>query len=96
MINILAKITIMGPSFRRLGQLACTQQTRVRFSLAPPLTIKTMGKIDKKRKKLQERIDFLQNELRMSLTKKTSTTAEISVGDYQRKIQDLKLELTLL
>jgi hypothetical protein len=52
-----------------------------------------MGKIDKKRKKLQERIDFLQNELRMSLTKKTSTTAEISVGDYQRKIQDLKLEL---
>ena len=49
-----------------------------------------MGKIDKKRKKLQERIDFLQNELRMSLTKKTSTTAEISVGDYQRKIHDLK------
>lgn len=55
-----------------------------------------MGKVDKKIKKLQERIDFLQNELTLSLTKKTSSTAEISVGDYQRKIQDLKLELIKL
>jgi len=55
-----------------------------------------MGKIEKKKKKLQERIDFLQNELRLSLTKKTSDTKEINVGEYQRKIQDLNTELSNL
>lgn len=55
-----------------------------------------MGKIEKKKKKLQERIDFLQNELRLSLTKKTSDTKEINVGEYQRKIQNLNTELSKL
>ena len=55
-----------------------------------------MAKIDKKRKKLQERIDFLENEMRTELTKKTSNTKEINVSSYQRKIQELKLELTNL
>jgi hypothetical protein len=52
-----------------------------------------MGKIDKKRKKLQERIDFLQNELTTHLTKKTSDTAEIDVAGYQRRILELQKEL---
>lgn len=50
-------------------------------------------KIEKKRKKLQERIEFLETEMRTELTKKSSNTKEISVPTYQRKIQDLKVEL---
>jgi len=52
-----------------------------------------MGKVEKKKKKLQERIDYLQDELRMSLTKKSSATAEINVPSHQRKIQELRVEL---
>ena len=52
-----------------------------------------MAKIDKKKKRLQERIDFLETEMRTELTKKTSNTKEIDVPAYQRKIQELKLEL---
>lgn len=55
-----------------------------------------MSKIDKKKLKLQERIKFLEDEMTSNLTKKTSNTKEISVGDYQRKIQELKRELNLL
>jgi len=52
-----------------------------------------MAKVDKKRKKLQERIDFLQSELTTSLTKKSGKIAELNVGEYQRKITELRLEL---
>jgi len=52
-----------------------------------------MSKIEKKKEKLKERIEILETELRMSLTKKTSTTKEINVPSYQRKIQELKIEL---
>lgn len=55
-----------------------------------------MSKVEKKRKKLQERIDFLETEMRTELTKKTSNTKEINVPSYQRKIQDLKVELSNL
>lgn len=55
-----------------------------------------MAKVEKKRKKLQERIDTLQEELRLSLTKKTSSTAEINVPSHQRKIQELQKELNSL
>ncbi len=51
-----------------------------------------MGKIEKKRKKLQDRINYLQDELTQSLTKKTSSTAEMNVGQQQRKIQKLTEE----
>jgi hypothetical protein len=55
-----------------------------------------MGKIDKKRKKLEERIEFLENEMKTNLKQKTSNTAEISVGDYMSKIQAIsKLLLEL-
>jgi len=52
-----------------------------------------MSKIEKKRKKIQERIETLENELTMSLTKKSSTTKEINVPSYQREILRLKTEL---
>jgi len=50
-------------------------------------------KIEKKKRKLIDRINELETELRNSLTKKSSDTAEISVGDYQRKIIELKKQL---
>lgn len=53
-----------------------------------------MGKVDKKKKKLQERIDILQEELTMALTKKSSTTAEINIGEFQRRIHELRKELS--
>lgn len=55
-----------------------------------------MGKLEKKRAKLQERIESLENELTMSLTKKDSATAEIDVADYTRKIQQAKEQLSKL
>jgi sugar-specific transcriptional regulator TrmB len=55
-----------------------------------------MAKIDKKRKRLQERIDHLQSELNSSLTKKSSNTVEINVGEQQRKILELRKELANL
>ena len=55
-----------------------------------------MSKIEKKKKKLQERIEFLETEMRTELTKKTSNTKEIDVPTYQRKIQELKVELSNL
>ena len=51
------------------------------------------NKIEKKRKKLQERIEFLETEMRTELTKKTSNTKEIDVPTYQRNIQKLRVEL---
>jgi hypothetical protein len=52
-----------------------------------------MAKVDKKRKKLQERIDFLNDEMRISLTKKDSSTKEISLPEYQKKIGYLQKQL---
>lgn len=58
--------------------------------------LNVMSKVDKKRIKLQEEIERLEGEMRKSLTQKTSNTKEISVGEYQRKITDLKNKLSLL
>jgi hypothetical protein len=55
-----------------------------------------MSKVDKKRKKLQERINYLQDELTQSLTKKSSTTIEINVGEQQRKIAQAQKQLSEL
>jgi hypothetical protein len=55
-----------------------------------------MSKIDKKRSKIQERIKFLEDEMTLNLTKKTSNTKEINVPSYQRKIQNLRVELSNL
>jgi len=49
-----------------------------------------MGKIEKKMKKLQDRITEMENEMRISLTKKSSTTVEIDVPTYVRRISEMK------
>ena len=55
-----------------------------------------LSKLDKKKAKLQERIQYLETELRTSLTKKTSDTKEISVAGHTRKIAELTQELNSL
>lgn len=55
-----------------------------------------MSRVDKKRKKLQERIIEMETEMRMSLTKKDSNTKEISLPTYQKRIQELRTELSKL
>lgn len=55
-----------------------------------------MGKIDRKRNKLVERIKTLEDELTSSLTKKSSNSVEINVQLQQRKINELKLQLKKL
>lgn len=49
-----------------------------------------MSKIEKKRKKLQERIEQLEQEMFINLKQKTSNTAEISLSDFQNKIAALR------
>ena len=55
-----------------------------------------MSKIDKKRKRLQERIQFLQDEMNNALIKKTSDVKEINLPDQISKINALKKELNEL
>jgi uncharacterized protein YPO0396 len=55
-----------------------------------------MSKADKKRAKLNERIDTLEDFLKTSLGKKTSATAEIDVPGTMRQIADLKKQLEAL
>lgn len=55
-----------------------------------------MGKIEKKRQKILDRIQFLEDEMKTNLRQKTSNTAEISLSSYQNKIQDLRKQLNSL
>lgn len=55
-----------------------------------------MSKIEKKKNKLRERIELLEGELILSLTKKDSNTREINVPSHQLKINELKKELSNL
>jgi hypothetical protein len=55
-----------------------------------------MGKIEKKKAKIVERIKFLEDEMRTNLKQKTSNTKEISLSEYQNKIQDLRKQLEIL
>ncbi len=55
-----------------------------------------MGKIEKKRAKILERIQFLEDEMKLNLKQKTSNTAEISLSEYQNKIQALRKQLDSL
>lgn len=48
----------------------------------------------KKVNKLKERVATLESEMQNSLIKKSSSTVEISVSDYTRKIKELKLEIS--
>lgn len=53
-----------------------------------------MGKIEKKKKKLEERIEMMEKELIASLTKKTSYIAEINVASHQRQIKEMREKLS--
>lgn len=55
-----------------------------------------MGRIEKKRTKILERIQYLEDEMRLNLKQKTSNTAEISLSGYQNKIQVLRKQLAEL
>ena len=54
-----------------------------------------MTKPDKKKAKLQQRIDQLETELRLSLQKKAARPA-ISVPKYTQEIQALKAQLSAM
>jgi len=54
-----------------------------------------MGKIDRKKLKLTNRIKEMEDELRLSLTKKDAST-EMNIGKHQSKIQELKVTLSKL
>lgn len=56
----------------------------------------TDKKIEKKKRKLVERIELLETEIRTSLGKKDSRSAEIDVPGHTRKIADLRQELSRL
>lgn len=55
-----------------------------------------MGKVEKKKAKLQSRIDQLEQELTTNLRQKVSSTAEINVSKYLSNIAKLKEELHTL
>lgn len=52
-----------------------------------------MANKEKKIKKLRERIKTLKDEMFKNLKQKTSDTSEISIADYQKKIQEATQEL---
>jgi hypothetical protein len=54
-----------------------------------------MSKQDKKVQKMHDQLHKLEEELKLALTKKTSSVAEISVSDYTRRIQDLRKKLSM-
>lgn len=53
-----------------------------------------MASNEKKKQKLQERLIQLEQELLLSLTKKSSTTTEIDVPGHTRKIKELKDQIS--
>ena len=55
-----------------------------------------MSKIEKKKNKIKDRIKTLEDEMTLSLTKKTSSTKEIDVPTQTRNIQDLRKQLNNL
>lgn len=55
-----------------------------------------MQKLDKKKKRLIERIKYLEDEMKLALKQKTSSTSEISVSEYLEKINALRKELLSL
>lgn len=52
-----------------------------------------MGKIEKKRARILERIQITKDEMSEALTKKESSTKEISLVEYQKRLRVLELEL---
>ena len=55
-----------------------------------------MGKLEKKRKRLKERIECLEYDLTHSLKQKTSDTKEVDLGSALAEIEKLKREFIAL
>jgi len=55
-----------------------------------------MASLEKKKLKIKDRIKELEDERNLNLRQKTSSTSEISLSDYQRKIGDLYKQLSKL
>lgn len=55
-----------------------------------------MGKIEKKITKLKARIAEMEEEMFTELKQKNSHSAEISIGMFQRRIEEMRKELSLL
>ena len=53
-----------------------------------------MANVDKKKLKLQERLAQLEQDLRMSLQKKSSSATEIDVPGKTRQIQELRKQIS--
>ena len=56
--------------------------------------IKVMNKEERKKQKIRDRILELESNLKESLTKKTSSMAEVNIGAIQSEIARLKKLLT--
>lgn len=84
--------TLSTHSFNVVSKEKCGFESRPQYKK----TKMSKSKIEKKKLKLQERIKFLEDEMIESLTKKTSDTKEINVPLQQRKIHELKIELSKL
>ena len=50
-------------------------------------------KADKKKQEILLRIQKMEADMRLSLTKKDSRTAEISLPEYQKRIAELRKKL---
>lgn len=55
-----------------------------------------MANVEKKKKKLKDRIAELEQEMFTNLKQKTSSTAEISLTKYQNELARLRAELAKL
>ncbi len=52
-----------------------------------------MTKANKKLEKMKERLAVMEAELLNAITKKSSSSVEINVSEYTRKIQELKAQI---
>jgi len=55
-----------------------------------------VSKLEKKKKRLKERIQLLEDQLQAALVQKISMKMEIDISEYTRKILDLRKELSEL
>ena len=62
-------------------------------AMSTKIKINKMSKLDKKKLKLQERINFLEKDMKDELTKKVSNTSEINLPARLNEIKELKEKL---
>lgn len=55
-----------------------------------------MSNVNKKVAKMKERLALMESELLNAISKKSSTTVEINVPEYTRKIQELRSQIAAM